>query len=65
MNVSVSSFNGISLRRSLSARNSANRLRTLVGGLRTIDADVLLEVAVELIERFQQRFVLLAHTEVG
>lgn len=36
-----------------------------VGGLRTIDTDVLLEVAVELIERFQQRFVLLAHTEVG
>lgn len=36
-----------------------------VGGLRPVYADVLFEVAVEFVERFQQRFVFLAHTEVG
>ena len=36
-----------------------------VGGLRAVDADMLLEVAVELVERLQQRFVLLAHAEVS
>ncbi len=36
-----------------------------VGGLRPIDADVLFEVAVELVERFQQCFILLAHAEVS
>ena len=36
-----------------------------VGGLRTVYADMLFEVAVELVECLQQRFVLLAHAEVG
>ena len=36
-----------------------------VGGLGTVYTDVLFEVAVEFVERFQQRFVLLAHAEVS
>ncbi len=36
-----------------------------IGGLRPIHTDMLFEVAVELVERLQQRFVLFAHAEIG
>ena len=36
-----------------------------IGGLRPVYADMLFEIAIELVERFQQCFILFAHAEVS